>query len=555
MKGTYKTYPWRVGLFFTLGLLACITLSARLWHLHVQEADFLKSQGKARAVRTIEVNAFRGLITDRNGEPLAVSTPVQSIWVNPKEVDLTHGGWQKLAKILHIEDAKLLEKIESQRSKSFLYLVRQIPPPVAHKIDQLDIPGVHFLREYRRYYPAGEVTAHIVGFTDIDHHGREGIEMAYDDWLKEVPGKQQVVKDRAGHQVEDSVNIRAVKGGQDLALSIDRRIQYLAYREISEAVIKHQAKSGSIIALDVDTGEVLALANYPSFNPNIRYRHRDAGFRNRAITDSIEPGSVMKAFSVATVLDSGQFKPDTVVDTNPGWMYVGGHIVRDIHNYGYMDIAKILQKSSNVGVTKLILALPKENLQNMLNAVGFGQLTGSNFPGENPGLLRPLSKNPFALATLAFGYGMSATPLQIVRSYAILAAGGVRRPVSFLKLDEVPMGDQVIQPHVAEAMKDMMYQTVQLSATRAQVPGYQVAGKTGTVKKSKAGGYEASKYYSLFAGFAPVENPKVAMLVIIDEPSAGQYYGGAVAAPIFSRVMQGTLAVLKVPKSKKLNNE
>lgn len=547
MKGTQKTYPWRVGLFFTVGLVACCTLSARLWHLHVEEADFLKSQGKARSVRTVAVNAFRGLITDRNGEPLAVSTPVQSIWVNPKEADLTDANWQKLAATLRVDERDILGKIESHPTKSFLYLARQLPPPVAHKIEQLNIPGVYTQTEYRRYYPAGEVTAHIVGFTDIDHHGREGIELGYNDWLKEVPGKQQVVKDRAGHQVEDSVNLRAVKGGQDLALSIDRRIQYLAYRELVEAAHKHKAKSASLVAIDVETSEVLAMVNYPSFNPNVRYRSRDPGFRNRAVTDSIEPGSVMKAFSIASVLASGEYTPNSIVDTSPGRMRVSGHIVKDIRNYGAIDITTIVQKSSNVGVTKLVLSLPKENLQNMLSEVGFGQLTGSNFPGENAGLLRPLTKNQFSIATLAFGYGMSATPLQIARSYAIIAAGGMRRPVSFLKLDQVPMGEQVMDPEIAHTLKRILYLSMQ---PRAQVAGYTAAGKTGTVKKSKAGGYEDSKYLSLFAGFAPADNPKVAMVVLIDEPSEGGYYGGLVAAPVFSKVMEGTLTMLKIPKSK-----
>ena len=543
-----------------LGLVAFCLLGIRLIDLHILKQDFLQNEGNSRALRTIGVPSYRGMITDRLGVPLAVSTLVQSIWVNPQE--LTPSDSTKLrdaARILNLSYPETLKKIKNNHQKEFLYLARHLAPEKAEQVQKLNIPGLHIIKEYRRFYPRSEAVAHVVGFCDIDHQGKEGLELAYDEVLKGQTGKDKIIKDRLGRHVDDKGSLIIQRGGRDVALSIDHRVQFLAYRELMNAVKTHQAKAGSVVILDAATNEVLALANYPSFNPNKRIQHLDDRYRNRALTDQFEPGSVIKAFSVANILASGKYNPETKVDTSPGWMKVGQHVVKDIHNLGEISLKTAFQKSSNIVMSKLTLALPTASLPEMLVKVGFTQPTGSGFPGESIGKISAVSSNnPISLATLAFGYGMTVTPLQLAQGYSVLANQGIKRPVTFIKGgNNASSGEQVLDADVAKTVISMLGLVTEKggSATRARVNGYAVAGKTGTSRKvSSKGGYE-KKYLSLFAGFAPIDNPKLVMVVMIDEPVKGGYYGGEVAAPVFGKIMSESLRMLNVPVSKETITE
>ncbi|WP_434149786.1 peptidoglycan D,D-transpeptidase FtsI family protein [Methylocaldum gracile subsp. desertum] len=533
-------------------LVAMTGLIGRAVYLQVLDRQFLKRQGDLRHVGILPVPAHRGRIFDRNGELLAISTPVKSIWVNPKEfreAQIPADKRKALADLLGLSSGAIEKHIGSDEHRSFAYLKRRISPELADQVIALGIAGVYSEREYRRYYPTGEVAAHLVGFTNIDDKGQEAMELAYDDWLKGVEGAKRIIRDGKRRVIEDLESIRPPVPGKDLALSIDQRLQYLAYRELKKAVLQHQARSGSLALLDTQTGEVLAIVNQPSYNPNSRTQVKGSASRNRAITDIYEPGSTMKPFVVALGLELGLYRPDTVIDTAPGTMRVGHNIVKDIHNYGVLDVAHVLQKSSNVGVTKIALNLPSKKFWAFYNNLGFGQPLETGFPGEANGRLADYQGwSPFEQATLSFGYGVSASTLQLARAYLSLANDGVMPMVSLVKRNNSPELHRIMSAQTAGGVRAMLEQVVTREGTalKAAIPGFRVAGKTGTVKKSGVGGYSSSRYLSVFAGMAPASKPRLVMVVMIDEPSAGEYYGGAVAAPVFSRVMEGALRLLNI---------
>jgi cell division protein FtsI (penicillin-binding protein 3) len=536
-----------------LGMLG-LALVALLWRAvdqQVLDGDFLRREGQLRHLRVVEMPAYRGMITDRHGEPLAISTPVHSVWANPRELSPDTRDLAPLARLLDLDLGQLQRTLAKRSERSFVYLKRRVTPDVAAHVSALDLPGLGLHREYRRYYPSAEVTTHLVGFTDIDDRGQEGLELAYEDWLSGHPGKKRVLKDGRDRVVRDVENVQAPRNGNDLVLSLDRRLQFLAYRELKAAVQRHKARSGSAVMLDVRTGEVLALVNQPAYNPNGR---RDSGagqLRNRALTDVLEPGSTMKPFTVAAAMEAGRLRSDQLIDTSPGYFPVGRQLVRDHHNLGSIDVATVLRKSSNVGASKIALELTPEELYSFYAGLGFGALTDSTYPGEVAGSLPHFDGwSRFEQATLSFGYGLSVTSLQLARAYAALAADGVLRPVSLFKLspEQVPTGKRVMSASTAQTVRRMLESVVSREGTapKAAVPGYRVSGKTGTAKKSIAGGYAKDRYQALFAGIIPASAPRLAMVVMIDEPSAGDYYGGLVAGPVFAEVMAGAMRLLNV---------
>jgi cell division protein FtsI (penicillin-binding protein 3) len=541
---------WRLWLVLILLLLVAIGITARMLSLYVEDQAFLQTQGDERTLRTVQVPAHRGIITDRNGEPLAVSAPVATIWADPKMMDLQHVNIAKLAILLKSNKQKLTAKLSANRAKRFLYLQRQGTPELAEKVRALRIPGVHVDREYKRYYPAAEVTTHLVGFTNLDGKGQEGLELAYEDWLKAEPGKQLVMKDRLGRTIKHVREVKSAQHGNNIELSIDLRLQYLAYRELKAAVKAHKADGGSLVMLDVKTGEVLAMVNQPSYNPNDPRQRVSSALRNRALTDTFEPGSTVKPMTVAAALMSGQYTPDTLVDTSPGYLRVKRKTIRDHRNYGEIDVSTIITKSSNVGVTKLTMSLPEGSVRNLYHNVGLGQATGIGFPGESSGYLPYLNKRQVVeRATLSYGYGLSVTPLQLAQSYLALANDGVMSPVNLIRQKEAGKPVRVMPASVAQDVRVMMETVISSKGTgrRAAVPGYRVAGKTGTVHKVGRGGYIDDQYMSTFAGLAPVSNPRLVTVVMIDNPKGQEYYGGEVAAPVFSRAMGGALRLLNVP--------
>ena len=530
--------------------LAMFTLIGRAVTLQVFDKEFLLDQGQARHLRVVSLSAHRGMITDRNGEPLAISTPVESVWVNPQVLGSEQDRIPELTRALSLDTAFVRQTLASRADREFVYLKRHISPAQAERVTALEMPGVYLQREYRRYYPDGEVTGHLVGFTNIDDVGQEGLELAYQQWLEGEPGAKRVVMDRGRHIVEDVESISLPRLGKDLRLSIDRRIQYLAYRELKAAMKAHKAQAASAVILDVKSGQVIAMVNQPSFNPNNRKRRRSSSMRNRAVTDVFEPGSTMKPFIVAAALENGRYRPDTPVSTSPGWYRVGVNTVRDVHDYGQLDVTGVIRKSSNVGISKIALSLPRETIWQLLADTGFGTQTLSGFPGESSGLLPHYSGwNKIETATLSFGYGMSVTPLQLAHAYAVLAGDGIRRPISFLAGKRARGGERVIPARIAQQVRAMLEEVTGPDGTapQARIAGYRVAGKTGTVRKSEAGGYAEDRYMAVFAGLVPASDPRFVMVVLVDEPSAGQYYGGQVAAPVFARVMAGTLRLMAVP--------
>ncbi len=536
-----------MGIFGVL-LLGLIT---RLAYLHVFEQAFLQNQGDARSTRTIEHPGCRGVIQDRNGEPLAISTIVKAVWIDPKKFAATQEQFDELIKILDISAAEILEKLNTHRNRGFLYLKRNVIPSVIEQVLALKVPGLYVKPEYKRYYPTGEVNAHVLGMTNIDDQGQEGIELAYNDWLSGKVKRERVVKDLLGRQIAFLGEQKQDEIGGNLTLSIDQRLQYLAYRELKQAVEVNKALSGSVVVLHVPTGEVLAMVNQPSFNPNIRSQFttdRDK-YRNRAVTDYFEPGSAIKTFSMASVLEHTNVTANTMVNTAPGFMVLKGGVVRDKENYGLISVTTMLQRSSNVGVSKLVLELPDEALWDTYDRLGFGFATGSNFPGENAGVLSaPVADRPFVKATMAFGYGLGVTPLQLARAYATLGAGGIRRPISFLKTDDEVPGIRVLSSRVARDIVDMLSTVIEDGYSNAKVSGYHVAGKTGTARKlDKEGFYQSSKHLAVFGGIAPAVNAQFAIVVTINEPSAGKYYGNQVAAPVFSRIAAGALRLFDIP--------
>jgi cell division protein FtsI (penicillin-binding protein 3) len=527
-------------------------MSVLLWRavdLQLLNNDFLRNHGDARALRVVKIPAHRGVITDRNGEPLAMSTPVHSIWATPRKALEYPEQLQSLAELLGINNDDLLQMLRDRIGRDFVYLKRHIDPDLADQINDLNLPGVYLQREYRRYYPAGEVTAHLIGFTNVDDNGQEGLELAYDAWLRGTPGSKRVLKDRLGRVVENIESITASKPGKILNLSIDRRVQYLAYRELKATVMNHQARGGSLVMLDVRTGEVMAMVGQPSYNPNNRSGLKSEYYRNRAVTDILEPGSTIKPFTISAALESGQYLSSTTIDTHPGYFKVGDHTIRDIRNYGVIDVATVIKKSSNVGASKIALSLEPKTLWEMFSRLGFGQLTGSAFPGETTGNLSSYHNwSDVELATIAFGYGLSVTALQLAQAYAVLAAEGVMTPISFIKVSDPVAGQRVMSVSVARQVRKMLESVVQEQGTgkRAAVRGYRIAGKTGTVHKATQGGYSEDRYLSLFAGMAPASHPRFAMVVVLDEPGGNEYYGGQVAAPVFSKVMAGSLRLLNI---------
>ncbi len=550
-----KLPAWRRRILLIVVLLGFAVLLGRSVYLQGMHRAFLQQKGDARYSRALTLSAHRGMITDRNGEPLAISTPVESIWASPPDIKTTPDQVKKLANLLAMKPVEVSKKFANDQ-REFVYLKRRIPPELAGQVMRLGIPGVFMQREYRRYYPAGEVTAHLVGFTGVDENGQEGFELAYQNWLSGKPGSRRVIKDRQGHIVEDLEAVKVPQDGHDLALSIDRKIQYLAYRELAHAVEMHKAKAGAVIVLDAKTGEILAMANMPTYNPNnpVNINGRS---RNRAIVDIYEPGSTLKPFTIAAALEAGTFKPETEVETAPGWLRIGSATVHDSHPEGLLTVAQVIQKSSNVGAAKIALTLQPQYMWSALNQMGFGSPVHAGFPGEASGKLRPYkSWRPIEQATMSFGHGISVSLLQIARAYGIFANDGELMPVSLLKTRDVPIGQQVISAETAHQVKDMLEMVVQPGGTapKAQVLGYRVAGKTGTAHKLGIGGYQHNKYIASFIGMAPASNPRLIIAVMIDEPSNGQYYGGQVAAPVFSTVMSGALRMLAVPQDAPNNN-
>lgn len=545
----HRDHPLRRWLVLAAFAVGVVVLIGRAVDLQLKHKVFLKNHGDARALRVVDIPAHRGMITDRHGEPLAMSISVDSIWAVPRQL-LGAAGFDELAALLGYESHDLQRILKDRINREFVYLRRHADPETVSRMKALGVPGVYTQQEYRRYYPAGEVTAHLIGFTNVDDIGQEGLELAYNGWLKGTPGSKRVLKDRLGRVVENVESIRAPDPGKPLVLSIDRRLQYLAYLELKAAVTHHRARSGSVVLLDVKTGEVLAMANQPSFNPNNRSVLDSERLRNRAMTDVFEPGSTLKPFTVAAGLESGLYKVTQTLDTSPGYFRVGGHTIRDHRDYGVLDLPGVIKKSSNVGASKIALSLESDRLWDMFNRLGLGRVTGTGFPGEASGRLStPGGWSDVELATAAFGYGLSVTPLQLAQAYATLAGGGIRRPISLLHQDAPVAGERVMPQAVAEKVVRMLEGVVTPEGTggRAAVKGYRIAGKTGTVHKATAGGYAEDRYLSVFAGMAPASRPRLVLVAMINEPNGGDYYGGLVAAPVFSRIMADALRLLNLP--------
>jgi cell division protein FtsI (penicillin-binding protein 3) len=537
---------------FVLGLFALgmVVLVARAVDLQVLKKDFLQGQGDARHLRVVSMPAHRGMITDRNGEPLAISTPVDSVWANPQELPLADARLARLARVLDLDPDELMRRLASRGDREFVYIKRHVSPELAQQVKALDLPGIALEREYRRYYPMGEVAAHVVGFTNIDDRGQEGLELAYDEWLAGVPGAKRVIKDRLGHIIENVEALRAPRAGKSLALSIDRRVQYLAYRELKLAVQAHGARSGSVVVMDPLSGEILAMVNQPAFNPNTRRDLRGELYRNRAVTDVFEPGSTMKPFTIAAALEAGRYEPASFIETTPGYFRVSGHTIRDARNYGRIDLGTVIQKSSNVGASKIALSLEPEDLWSLYSRVGFGRITGVGYPGESAGVMSDYSRwREVERATLAFGYGLSVTPLQLAQAYCAIAADGRMPEPSFVRRDQPAPRHEAMSVQTARQVRAMLEDVVSPAGTgsRAIIEGYRVAGKTGTVRKSTAGGYADDRYLAVFAGMAPASQPRLVVVVMINEPTGEEYYGGHVAAPVFRNVMAGALRLMNIP--------
>lgn len=546
---------WRVWL---VALVVILLSSALLWRLAslqvlpdtAQGYEFLQGQGQARTLRTESISAYRGVITDRNGEPLAVSTPVETLWADPTVLLQSPERWNELARALEWSEAELEARLSRYSGKEFMYLRRHLPPQAAEAVLALEVPGVYSQREYRRYYPAGEVAAHLVGFTDIDDRGQEGMELAYDAWLSGESGAKQVIKDLRGRTVKELQLVKSARPGRNLALSIDLRLQYLAHRELKAAVQQNHAKGGSLVIMDVQTGEVLAMTNQPAFNPNDRAGLRSEALRNRALTDLFEPGSTMKPLAVMAALETGRFHPESVIDTAPGYVQVGRKTLLDPVNYGTLDLTGVIAKSSQVGMTKLALELEPTTVRSMYQRLGIGQGVGTGFPGEAVGTLPSYERwSPIHRATYAFGYGLNLTAMQLVNAYASVASGGVKRTPSLLRVDDKVEGERVVAENLAQQVTEMLRRAVSTEGTarRAEISAYPVAGKTGTVHKVGEGGYVENRYIASFVGMAPADNPRIVAAVIIDEPSDERYFGGQVAAPVFSSVAEGALRLLQVP--------
>ena len=548
-QGLVRLPVWRARVVLALLVAAFAVLAARSIYLQAMKTSFLQEKGDARYSRVIEMPATRGRILDRNGDALAVSTPVKSIWAIPADAPATRAERRKLAALLGVSLRELERKL-GETSRDFVYLKRQVSPETADAVERLAMTGIHQHVEFRRYYPAGEVTAHLLGFTGVDDAGQEGVELAYQASLGGLPGSRRVIKDRLGRIVEDVESIRAAQAGRDLALSIDSKIQSLAFTALKGAVEQHRAKAGALVVLDVHSGEVLALANAPSYNPNNRARLTGTQLRNRVITDLFEPGSTLKPFTIALAIESGKVTPRTLIPTAAGRLSLANYTIRDVHPAAAMSVSQVLQKSSNVGAAKLALALPREAMWDLFRRVGFGAVPELGFPGAAAGRLRHYRTwRPIEQATMAYGHGISVSLMQLARAYTVFARDGELVPVTLVKTGAPAAAEKVLSAEAARAVRSMLELAVQPGGTgpRARIMGWRVAGKTGTAHKQENGAYAADRYLASFVGFAPASAPRLVVAVMIDEPSAGEHYGGMVAAPVFAQVMQGALRLLGVP--------
>lgn len=553
--GQVELPKWRARVLFALLMLVLFLLLIRAVYLQVIHTGFLQQEGVARYGRVVDISAHRGKITDRNGEALAISTPVKSVWAIPADVEITSKQIGQVAQLAGLSAAEVKGKL-TDTTRDFVYIKRQLPPEQANKILELGVPGVALRHEYRRYYPSGEVTSHILGFTDVDDNGQEGLEYAWQAQLGGKNGSQRVIMDRRGHIVEDEGSVRVPKPGKDMVLSLDNKIQFTAYREIKNAVEQHHAKNGSIVVLDAKSGEVLAMANWPSYNPNNREKPGLSVMRNLAVTDVFEPGSTMKPFTVASALEAGKIRQNTVIDTHGGVFRVGGRTIHDTHPEKALSISGVIQKSSNVGAAKIALLMPAKTFWQSLNDSGFGEATGIKFPGESTGKLRDYqSWRPIEQATMSYGNGISVNLLQLARAYTVFANDGELKPITMIKQEVPTLGATVYSAATVHAVRDMLELVVKPGGTAplAQIVGYRVAGKTGTSHKLENGRY-VDKYVASFVGLAPASNPRLIVAVMLNEPAGKEYYGGQVAAPAFSNVMGAALRQLNVPNDAPLNN-
>ena len=541
---------WRLNLVRLMLIILVSGLVYRLINIQIINTDFLRVQGDARHIRRVPAAVHRGMILDRYGEPLAISTPVYSVWLNPQEVDKNNKDLKYLANILGISFSGVQKRIATYHKRKFIYIKRLITSKLSAKVRDLNITGVGLQREYKRYYPTGEITSHLIGFTNVDDVGQEGLELAHNHVLRGLPGLKRMIRDSHGNYIGGGEQLRATKIGQNIVLSIDLRLQYLTYQALKSAVSEFHARSGTAVILDVNTGEVLAMVNQPSFNPNNSHSNKISNFRNRAVTDMFEPGSMVKPFVVAGSLRSGKFNLTSKIDTRPGVFKVSGHTIKDSRTYGEIDLATLIQKSSNVAASKIALALEPEELWQSFSAFGLTEATGAYFPGEAIGNMPdPQTWRKLDRAALAYGYGVTTTSLQLARAYSVLANGGILRPVSFLKIDELSfMGRRVYSTNVMRQVLTMMEKVVQVGGTaqKASVANYTIAGKTGTIRKATFGGYSGGQYISSFAGIIPAKNPRLSMVVTVDAPQGDMYYGGLVAAPVFSEVMTRAMLILDI---------
>jgi cell division protein FtsI (penicillin-binding protein 3) len=527
--------------------LTAMVLLGRSLQLQVFDRQFIAMQADMRHARTARIVAHRGSIQDRFGEPLAASSPVETVWVNPPEFAEAGEGIPRLARALKLNRQWLEQRVTSNLDREFLYVKRHVEPADASVVRALELPGVYFQREYKRFYPNTEVTGHLLGFTSLDEAGQEGLELAFDRTLHGVDGAKRVIQDGRGRVIQNVEVVRAPVEGQDLVTSVDLRIQYLAYRELKAAIRQHRARAGTVIVLDIATGEVLAMVNQPSFNPNDRAQYEVNRYRNRAVTDIFEPGSSIKPFVVAAALASGRYRADSTIDAMP--FKVGTHVIRDHHDLGVIDMGDVLARSSNVAMAKIALTLDRSQMHETLRGLGFGEVTASGFPGESAGLLTGAANwRSINVATMAYGYGLSVTPLQLAQAYSTIGAFGIHRPVSFRRVDVPPAGERVLPAKVARDLIGLLEETVLPTGTgvKAAVAGYRVAGKTGTAWKAVPGGYTNERYLSVFAGVVPATQPRLAVVVMVDEPDGRYYYGGDVAAPVFSAVTSGALRLMSV---------
>ena len=553
MKTQQINNRWTVRRQFVLCLFALmgLTLLGRALYLQFFEHDFYRTQGNARQMRTVAIPAHRGNMHDRNGEPLAISTPIKTAWGVPEKLVLQPAALREVAALLELPADELIKKADTANSqgKEFMYLKRHVMPDVAKKLAALNVDGLSLLREYRRYFPSGRAASQVVGFTDIDDVGREGLELAYNEWLSGEPGKRRLMQDRTGREITGMDIIKPAVPGKDLRLSIDKQLQYFADRALIDVIKEHKAESASVVVMKVRTGEVLAMSNYPSYNPNDVNDRTGGQQRNRSVTDVFEPGSTMKPFTIAAALESGKFKADDIVYTSPGYYSIGKYQINDIRDNGWLDLRGIVRKSSNVGVSKVATQLDPEQMWSVFDSFGFGRPPGSEFPGEVAGYFNhPILWHHIEQASISYGYGISVSALQLVRAYSALANDGLLPSISFIASDGVQEeGLRVIDKEIAREVRNMLESVVtDGTGHRAAIPGYRVAGKTGTSHRSVSGGYAEDRYVSVFAGFAPASRPELATVVVIHDPKGGQHFGSVVAAPVFADVMSHALRIQNI---------